>query len=177
MAYIPKTNIVNGNTIQTSDITNIIDSLNQTGSYSVIATGSFSGSLVGAGTITGSLSGSFNGIISSSITSGSFSGNVIALSISSGTASLNCSLGNFFTLNASGSSVYISASNIQPGQTINFKLVNGSPTSSIYFLPGQFYYSSGSYYTASVGTDILTFISFDGNTRLYSTNLNNFQSY
>ena len=161
--YIPKTNIVNGNTIQPSDITNIIDSLNQTGSYSVIATGSFSGS--------------FNGIISSSITSGSFSGNVIALSISSGTASLNCSLGNFFTLNASGSSVYISASNIQPGQTINFKLVNGSPTSSIYFLPGQFYYSSGSYYTASVGTDILTFISFDGNTRLYSTNLNNFQSY
>ena len=161
--YIPKTNIINGNTIQTSDITNIIDSLNQTGSYPIIATGSFSGS--------------FNGIISSSITSGSFSGNVIALSISSGTASLNCSLGNFFTLNASGSSVYISASNIQPGQTINFKLVNGSPTSSIYFLPGQFYYSSGSYYTASVGTDILTFISFDGNTRLYSTNLNNFQSY
>lgn len=155
--YIPKTNIVNGNTIQPSDITNIIDSLNQTGSYPVIATGSFSGS--------------FSGIVSSS-----FRGEVVALSITSGTASLDCNLGNFFTLTASGSSIHISASNIQPGQTINFKLVNGSPTSSISFSSGKFYYPSGSAYTASTGTDILTFISFDS-ARLYSTNLNNFQSY
>ena len=155
--YIPKTNIVNGNTIQPSDITNIIDSLNQTGSYSVIATGSFSGS--------------FSGIVSSS-----FRGEVVALSITSGTASLDCNLGNFFTLTASGSSIHISASNIQPGQTINFKLTNGSPTSSISFSAGKFYYPSGSAYTASTGTDVLTFISFDS-ARLYSTNLNNFQSY
>lgn len=155
--YIPKTNIVNGNTIQPSDITNIIDSLNQTGSYPVIATGSFSGS--------------FSGIVSSS-----FRGEVVALSITSGTASLDCNLGNFFTLTASGSSIHISASNIQPGQTINFKLVNGSPTSSISFSAGKFYYPSGSAYTASTGIDILTFISFDS-ARLYSTNLNNFESY
>lgn len=155
--YIPKTNIVNGNTIQPSDITNIIDSLNQTGSYPVIATGSFSGS--------------FSGIVSSS-----FRGEVVALSITSGTASLDCNLGNFFTLTASGSSIHISASNIQPGQTINFKLTNGSPTSSISFSAGKFYYPSGSAYTASTGTDILTFISFDS-ARLYSTNLNNFESY
>ena len=155
--YIPKTNIVNGNTIQPSDITNIIDSLNQTGSYSVIATGSFSGS--------------FSGIVSSS-----FRGEVVALSITSGTASLDCNLGTFFTLTASGSSIHISASNIQPGQTINFKLTNGSPTSSISFSAGKFYYPSGSAYTASTGIDILTFISFDS-ARLYSTNLNNFQSY
>ena len=121
--YIPKTNIVNGNTIQPSDITNIIDSLNQTGSYPVIATGSFSGS--------------FSGIVSSS-----FRGEVVALSITSGTASLDCNLGNFFTLTASGSSIHISASNIQPGQTINFKLTNGSPTSSISFSAGKFYYPS-----------------------------------
>lgn len=160
--YIPKTNIVNGNTIQPSDITNIIDSLNQTGSYSVIATGSFSGS--------------FSGIVSSGIVSSSFRGEVVELSITSGTASLDCNLGNFFTLTASGSSIHISASNIQPGQTINFKLVNGSPTSSISFSAGKFYYPSGSAYTASTGIDILTFISFDS-TRLYSTNLNNFESY
>lgn len=160
--YIPKTNIVNGNTIQPSDITNIIDSLNQTGSYSVIATGSFSGS--------------FSGIVSSGIVSSSFRGEVVELSITSGTASLDCNLGNFFTLTASGSSIHISASNIQPGQTINFRLVNGSPTSSISFSAGKFYYPSGSAYTASTGTDILTFISFDS-ARLYSTNLNNFQSY
>lgn len=160
--YIPKTNIVNGNTIQPSDITNIIDSLNQTGSYPVIATGSFSGS--------------FSGIVSSGIVSSSFRGEVVALSITSGTASLDCNLGNFFTLTASGSSIHISASNIQPGQTINFKLTNGSPTSSISFSAGKFYYPSGSAYTASTGTDVLTFISFDS-ARLYSTNLNNFQSY
>lgn len=47
MALIPKTNIATGNTILASDITNIINSLNETGSYTVIATGSFSGSFTG----------------------------------------------------------------------------------------------------------------------------------
>ena len=49
MAYIPKTNITNGNTIQASDITNIIDSLNGTGSYEISTTGSFTGSFTGDG--------------------------------------------------------------------------------------------------------------------------------
>ena len=44
MAFIPKTNVVNGNTIQASDITNIIDSLNGTGLYDISATGSLLGS-------------------------------------------------------------------------------------------------------------------------------------
>ena len=47
MALIPKTNIATGNTILASDITNIINSLDGTGSYTVIATGSFSGSFTG----------------------------------------------------------------------------------------------------------------------------------
>ena len=47
MALIPKTNITTGNTILASDITNIINSLNETGSYTVIATGSFTGSFTG----------------------------------------------------------------------------------------------------------------------------------
>ena len=47
MALIPKTNIATGNTILASDITNIINSLNETGSYTVIATGSFTGSFTG----------------------------------------------------------------------------------------------------------------------------------
>jgi hypothetical protein len=47
MALIPKSNIATGNTILASDITNIINSLNETGSYTVIATGSFSGSFTG----------------------------------------------------------------------------------------------------------------------------------
>lgn len=58
MALIPKTNIATGNTILASDITNIINSLDGTGSYTVIATGSFSGSFTGS--FTGSLTGLAN---------------------------------------------------------------------------------------------------------------------
>ena len=209
MAYIPKTNIVNGNTIQTSDITNIIDSLNQTGSYSVIATGSFSGSLIGTSSVADQIltqrttdNATFYPVIVdsnnnpanyeslktlNSITfnpnDGSIAANVLkgfyvdVISINgTGTASLNCNAANFFTLTTSGSSVHISASNgVNEGQTINLLITQGSPTSSVSF-SGQFYYSSGSFYTASLGPDILTFISFtDG--RLYSSNINKLQSY
>ena len=61
MALIPKTNIATGNTILASDITNIINSLNETGSYTVIATGSFSGSFTGlANSASYALSGSYS---------------------------------------------------------------------------------------------------------------------
>ena len=60
MALIPKTNIATGNTILASDITNIINSLNETGSYTVIATGSFTGSF------TGPLNGTASQAVSSS---------------------------------------------------------------------------------------------------------------
>ena len=68
MAFIPKNNITTGNTILSSDITNIIDSLNGTGSYTIDSTGSFSGSFKGTGTFTlvnstGSFSGSFKGAL------------------------------------------------------------------------------------------------------------------
>jgi len=80
MAFIPKNNITTGNTILSSDITNIIDSLNGTGSYTIDATGSFSGSFKGAlnGTAdaTGSFSGSFKGTGTFTLvnSTGSFSG-------------------------------------------------------------------------------------------------------
>ena len=49
MALIPKANITTGNTIQASDITNIVEALDGTpGSYTVITTGSFTGSFTGA---------------------------------------------------------------------------------------------------------------------------------
>jgi len=66
MALIPSANVVNGNTIQASDITNIIKSLDGTGSYSIVATGSFTGSFVGSytGSYTGSFVGSLTGTAS-----------------------------------------------------------------------------------------------------------------
>lgn len=60
MATISKTDIVTNNTIQAEHITRIIDALNGTGSADVIATGSFTGSFIGAGSgITGIVSASY----------------------------------------------------------------------------------------------------------------------
>ena len=47
MALIDKTSIGTGNTIQAEHITRIIDALNESGSYEIIATGSFTGSFTG----------------------------------------------------------------------------------------------------------------------------------
>ena len=49
MALIDKTSIGTGNTIQAEHITRIIDALNESGSYEIIATGSFTGSFKGNG--------------------------------------------------------------------------------------------------------------------------------
>ena len=54
MAKIPKSGIASAQTIQASHITNIIEALDGTGSYDVVATGSFTGSFTGDGSnITG----------------------------------------------------------------------------------------------------------------------------
>lgn len=95
MAFIPKSGITTGGTIQASHITSIIESLDGTGSYEITATGSFSGSFVGNGSgitgVTATWNGQLNGdagitgslhvtqavtasIVSASSFSGSFSG-------------------------------------------------------------------------------------------------------
>jgi peroxiredoxin len=113
------------------------------------------------------ISGSF-------ISSGSVRGEVGALSISSNTASLDCSTGNFFTLQLVPSvDTHINPTNIQPGQTINLKIATtGSGTVSF---PSSVLQSSGSAYvpTTTTGTDIVTFISYDS-TNLYLSNIKNF---
>jgi hypothetical protein len=95
MALIPKSGITTGGTIQASHVTNIIESLDGTGSYEISATGSFTGSFVGNGSgitgVTAAWNGQLNGnagitgslhvtqavtasIVSASSFSGSFSG-------------------------------------------------------------------------------------------------------
>jgi len=104
---------------------------------------------------------------------GSLRGEVKALTISSNTASMDCSTGNFFTLQlVSGSNTHINPSNIRPGQTINLKLATtGSGTVSF---PSSVKQVSGSSYvpTTTTGTDIVTFISFDSSD-LYLNNVRN----
>jgi hypothetical protein len=65
MALIDKTSIGTGNTIQAEHITRIIDALNGSGSYDIVATGSFTGSFVGNGA-------GLNGITATTATSASY---------------------------------------------------------------------------------------------------------
>jgi adhesin/invasin len=106
--------------------------------------------------------------------SGSVRGEVNALSIASNTASLDCSLDNFFTLQlVSGSNTFINPSNILPGQTINLR-VNTTGSATVSF-PSSVKQVSGSAYvpTTTTGVDIVTFISFDS-TSLNLSNVKNF---
>jgi len=119
-------------------------------------------------TVTGSLT--VNG---STVITGSVQGNVLPLTVTSNTASLNLNNGNFFELALTGSSdIRIEPSNIKPGQTINIKLnTTGSGTVSF---PTSVKQPSGSAYvpTTTVGTDIITMVSFDS-TNLYVANVKN----
>jgi hypothetical protein len=102
------------------------------------------------------------------VSSGSVSGVVNGITISSNTASIDMSKGNFFTLNIPSSSItYITATNIQPGQTVAVKLTqNNTYTGSVSFDSSKFKFWSGSaaYNTGSAitgSTDIFTFVTFD----------------
>ena len=98
MALIPSANVVNGNTIQASDITNIIKSLDGTGSYSINATGSFTGSFVGS--YTGSYTGSFVGSLTGTA---SYATSYTAVFPYTGSAIVSGSLIVTGSLNVSGS--------------------------------------------------------------------------
>jgi hypothetical protein len=115
------------------------------------------------------LVGSANTFTANNVFSGSVRGEVNALSISSNTASLDCALDNFFTLQlVSGSNTFINPSNILPGQTINLR-VNTTGSATVSF-PSSVKQVSGSAYvpTTTTGVDVVTFISFDATSLLLS---------
>jgi hypothetical protein len=123
------------------------------------------------------ISDSTGSVIGSTVITGSLRGNVGALSISSNTASLDCSTGNFFTLLlVSGSDTFVNPSNIQPGQTINLRVKQASVASgSISFASSVKQVSGSAYQTTGTADaeDIVTFISFDTSS-LYLSNVKNF---
>ena len=122
------------------------------------------------------LSGS-NSFTGNQVFSGSVRGEVDDLTISSNTASLDLSTGNFFTLSlGDGSNTYINPSNILPGQTVNLKITNGAIGTGTVSFPASVKQVSGSAYVPTVGpsaVDVITFISFDS-TNLYLSNIKNF---
>lgn len=136
-----------------------------------------SGSLrvIGNTTITGSLNVTSGATISGSIIqTGSVQGNIVPLTITSNTASLNLNNGNFFTLQlVSGSATHLNPSNIKPGQTVSV-FVNTIGSATMTF-PSSIKQIIGSSYVPTTGTgiDILTLISKDTSS-LYLVNAKNF---
>jgi hypothetical protein len=136
-------------------------------SGSTILTGSLN--VLGASTYNGTST-----FLQPTVFSGSIRGEVRPLSISSNTASLDCSSDNFYSLQlVAGTNTLIEPSNILPGQTINLRInTTGSATVSF---PSSVLQSSGSAYvpTTTTGVDVVTFISFDS-TSLLLSNVKNF---
>jgi hypothetical protein len=96
---------------------------------------------------------------------GSLRGQVSALSISSNTASVNMSTNNFFTLSlVNGANTHINPTNINPGQTVNIRVTQGSLGTGTVSFPSFVDQPSGSLYTGSMianAIDIVTMITFD----------------
>lgn len=120
-----------------------------------------------------------NGLIVQSGTTtvtGSLGAQVVNITPSNQTASLNCSLSNMFTLTLSSSvNTLLTASNIQPGQSINLRIVQPATSGSLSY-GSQFKFPNGAPYTASATssvTDIVSFITFDSTT-LFGSAIKNF---
>jgi hypothetical protein len=132
------------------------------------------GNLTGSYATTGS-----NTFVANQIISGSLRANVGTLTIAGGTANMDCSLGNFFTLNLpSSSTTALTATNIQPGQTISLKIkqlaTSGATTGSLTYPTYIKFPQYGNYNPSpfSGAVDVLSFVAFD-TTTLYAVNVRN----
>ena len=118
-----------------------------------------------------------NTFIGNNVFSASVRGVTIPLTISSLTASMNCSLGNFFTLNlVSGSNTFINVSNVNAGETISLIVKQPSVGFGTVTYTSTLKFPAGYSYAATLTSskeDIITFLSFD-TTSLYSVSINNF---
>jgi hypothetical protein len=165
---------LNANTASQQTQINTLSSF--TSSYATTGSNSFNGNQ----TITGSLILSSSAaielsVIGNSTFSGSVRGVVIPLSIAASTASMDCSLGNFFTLTlASAATTRLVATNIQPGETITLKVLQPATTGSLTY-PSNIKFGSALAYSASAianATDIITFVSYDS-TNLFAASTKN----
>jgi hypothetical protein len=139
-------------------------SLNVTGSNTLIGTKTVTGSvfisgsktIIGTNTVTGSMitTGSF-------ILTGSAYGNVVSMSITSNTASMDLTKGNYFELTSSASPLRIELSNIKAGLTSTL-IISASVSTSIAFSTNVGQPSPGAYSgSAAASTDILSFVAFN----------------
>jgi hypothetical protein len=107
---------------------------------------------------------------------GSLRGQVSALTISSTTASVNMSTNNFFTLAlVNGANTHINPTNLNPGQTVNIRVTQGTLGTGTVSFPSFVDQPSGSLYTGSSvanAIDIVTMIVFDS-TNVYVSSVRN----
>jgi len=168
--------------VTTTGLNDRINTLSSfTGSYATTGSNIF----IGNETISGSLSvsgstslrGNLNvtgavGINGNMIYSGSVRGNVVALTISGTTSSMDLSLGNFFTITLNASSpCRIEPTNIQPGETITLRVTQPAGGFGTVQFPTNVDYATGYQYSATPqanAVDILTFLSFDTGSLYYN---------
>ena len=127
----------------------------------VAATGSYARTDIG---------NTFNG---NQTISGSVYGNIETLTITSNTASVDCSIGNFFQLSLPATETRLEASNIQNGQTISIKVTNETTASAV-VVSDDFKFANKIPYlptTATGSEDILTFVTY-GSTLFGTTTYN-----
>jgi hypothetical protein len=105
-------------------------------------------------------------------------GSVGTITPSAGAATLDCSLGNFFTMTlAAGSNVLLTPSNIHAGQTINLQITQNGTTAGTITFPSTVKFTDGIDYVATTSlnaVDVITLVSFDG-TNLLATAVKNLQ--
>jgi hypothetical protein len=112
----------------------------------------------------------------SQVYTGSVRGNVTPITISSNTASIDCSRGSFFTLSlpGGGANTRLEATNILPGETISLRVTCAATTSSVSY-PTYIKFPKFSAYSASLvpnAIDIVTFVTYDS-TNLFGVNVKN----
>ena len=154
--------------------------LSNTGSFS----GSFTGTLTGTASYASqTLSSSYattssfiNPLNQQVVVTGSLRGQVSALTITGGAASVNLSTNNFFTLGlVNGANTVITPTNVNPGQTVNILITQGTLGTGTVSFPGLVKQPSGSLYTGSAvanAVDIVTMIAFDS-TNVYVSSVRN----
>jgi len=99
-------------------------------------------------------------VIGAAVFTGSVAGNVVSASITSNTASIDFSLGNYFEVTSSVTPLRLNVTNITPGRTSTL-IISASASSSITF-SSNVAQPSGSAYSGSLGSiDILSLVAFN----------------
>ena len=108
--------------------------------------------------------------------SGSAKGKVNSLTAASSTASIDCSIGNFFTFTIpSSTTTLMNPTNVQAGQTISIRMTQPATSGSVRWPSNVKYNTAGAPFTGSAiggAVDVVTFVTFD-TTTLYLAGIKN----